>query len=142
MLMFNLRMRASLFVLLLVLPVLASAGCRQSAGGIPVDRSDRATIQIALAPPGGDLPIGTAIWTITLTDNDGRPVEDATVLLRGDMNHAGMTPLEAPAVHSGDGVYTAEFTWTMTGDWIVTVSATLADGTVVAQHFNFTVRTP
>jgi len=128
-------------LVVLALAFLAFAGCRQSAGGVPIDPSETTGVQIDLAAAGDRMVMGPVAWTVTLTDADGRPIEDATVTLRGDMNHAGMAPELATAAHTGGGVYTAEFTWTMAGDWIVTVSATLADGTVVSQIFNYSVRT-
>lgn len=134
--------RGGLIVLLLVAATLA--GCRQSAGGVSIDqpeREDAAGVQIALAAGTDQMVMGPLVWRVTLRDADGQAVENAAVSVRGDMNHAGMVPVEATATHSGDGVYTADFEWTMAGDWIVTVSAELAGGDVVSQTFNYSVRT-
>lgn len=128
------------FGLLFLIPALLVAGCRQSAGGVPVDRPETTGVQIALTADHDPHIMRPLVWNVTLLDADGRPVEDATVTIRGDMSHAGMAPVEATAAHSGDGIYTADFEWTMTGDWIVTVTATLAGGNVVSQIFDFTVR--
>jgi len=109
---------------------------------VPVDRPETTGVQIALTADHDPHIMRPLVWNVTLLDADGRPVEDATVTIRGDMSHAGMAPVEATAAHAGDGIYTADFEWTMTGDWIVTVTATLAGGNVVSQIFDFTVRSP
>ncbi len=55
------------------------------------------------------------------------------------MTHAGMLPIEATAAASEDGVYRTPIRWTMAGDWIITVEATLSDGRRATQSFNVTV---
>ncbi len=60
------------------------------------------------------------------------------------MNHAGMTPVLAEpttdeADGNVDGVYHVPFAFTMRGDWIVTVSVVLADGTTFTQDFDLSV---
>lgn len=136
-------LRAGVLVIALLAAV-GLAGCRQSAGGVPVDQSgreDTTGVQITLAADSDQIVMGPMVWRVTLRDDDGQPIEDAAVSVRGDMNHAGMVPVESAANHSGDGVYTADFEWTMAGDWIVTVTAELADGNVVSQTFDYSVRT-
>lgn len=131
-------------LVVLWLAAVAVGGCRQSAGGVPVDRpgrEDTTGVRIALAADDDRMVMGPLVWSVTLRDAGGRPVEDAAVSVRGDMNHAGMVPVESTAAHSGDGVYTADFEWTMAGDWIVTVTAELPGGGVVSQTFDYSVRT-
>ncbi len=120
-------------LILVALPMVALAGCRRSSGGVPINgEADVAPeVQLILEDAGDGKPvIGPHRVTITLLDGDGTPIEDAVVSVRADMNHAGMLPVEAEAVHQGDGVYSAAFDWTMAGDWIVTATARLADGRV------------
>lgn len=129
-------------LILVALPMVALAGCRRSSGGVPINgEADVAPeVQLILEDAGDGKPvIGPHRVTITLLDGDGTPIEDAVVSVRADMNHAGMLPVEAEAVHQGDGVYSAAFDWTMAGDWIVTVTTTLPDGRVKSQTFNYTV---
>lgn len=129
---------------LAVLTLIVAAGCRQSAGGVPIDSSKEEStgVQIALAADSDRMVMGPVIWTVTLTDAGGLPIEDAAVAVRGDMNHAGMVPVQSTATHNGDGVYTtSDFQWTMAGDWTLTVNVTLADGRVVSRTFNYSVRT-
>lgn len=125
-------------VILLLLP---AAGCRRSAGGVPLDNGTPGAtgVRIELIADPVEPVIGPARWRVTLLDADGAPVEGAVVSLRGDMTHAGMVPEEAAAVEDGAGVYRAEFEWTMAGDWIVTVTATLPDGRVVTETFSYNV---
>ena len=65
---------------------------------------------------------------ITLTDNDGNPVNDATLSIEGNMNHAGMVPVLRDADDGAEGVYEVPFEWTMGGDWFVVVNVTLPNG--------------
>ena len=83
--------------------------------------------------------VGQTHAIVTLTAADGQPVTGATVALKGDMSHAGMQPVLADAAEQDPGVYRTEFTWTMAGDWIVTVTASLADGTTAEQQFDLSV---
>ena len=86
------------------------------------------------------LAVGQTVLTVWVTDENGEAVDDATVNVRGDMNHAGMVPVLAEAVTGGEnGVYRLPFEWTMGGAWIVTVEAVLADGETVSQQFNVSV---
>lgn len=80
--------------------------------------------------------VGETMLMVTLTDSEGNPVNDATLEVKGDMSHAGMQPVLAEASSGEAGVYSVPFEWTMGGDWIVTVDATLADGTTVSEQFD------
>ncbi len=55
------------------------------------------------------------------------------------MTHAGMQPVLADAGSGADGVYPADFEWTMSGDWVVTVTAALPDGRTALRRFDLTV---
>ncbi len=114
-------------------------GCRQSVGGVPLDGGNTSDLQIELTADPNEPTIGPARWRVTLTDTAGAPVEGASVALRGDMTHAGMAPVEAAATEQGDGVYLANFEWTMAGDWIVTVTAGLPDGRAATGAFAYSV---
>lgn len=75
--------------------------------------------------------------TVTLHDADGNPIDDAYLIIKGDMSHAGMMPVMATADGGTDGVYTTPFEWTMGGNWVVTVVADLGDGTTISREFPF-----
>ncbi|MGE5620421.1 MAG: FixH family protein [Sphingomonadaceae bacterium] len=85
----------------------------------------------------GEKAVGPATIEVLLRDAQGRPIESAEVSVRGDMNHAGMKPVQAAAKHTGGGRYQTEgFRFTMGGDWILTVLATLPDGEKLERSFD------
>ena len=127
-----LALSISLFVLLLGL-----AGCQRASRQSEVDQAPDVRVILIVEP---DPPaVGTARITITLADAAGQPIEGATVQLRGDMTHAGMQPVLTDAGSGADGVYPADFEWTMSGDWVVTVTAALPDGRTALRRFDLTV---
>lgn len=83
--------------------------------------------------------VGQTTLLVTVTDAAGTPINDATVSVKGDMSHAGMVPVLADVTGGENGVYEMPFEWTMGGDWVVTVEATLPDGRSTSQQFNFTI---
>jgi copper(I)-binding protein len=116
---------ARLVLTVLILIILIFVGCRRAAQTPTADNSD---LHIALQP----MPAEETLVVI-LTDAAGTPVTGATIALEGNMNHAGMIPVLAEPVAddadgSADGRYHLPFTFTMLGDWIVTVTVTQADG--------------
>lgn len=119
-------------LLLIAILLLGLAACREAAGGVPLDSpDDAADVSLALKPTADTrLVMGPLTWDIALADDAGAPITGAAVAVRGDMNHAGMMPVEATATEIGNGLYRADFEWTMAGDWIVTATARLADGRV------------
>ncbi len=130
-----LRERVGERVFLLLLLLLLLPACRQAA---PVDQAP--DVQVLLTPGPDSLFVGPITFDLTLWDADGQPIDGAApVSLRGDMSHAGMEPVLAEARGDGDGLYTADFEWTMAGDWTVTVEATLPDGRLKIATFAFAV---
>lgn len=127
--------RKARWLVWLALALLALPGCRRA------ETTDQAPdVQLTLSPDPEALAVGPLRLEVMLRDADGAPIDGATdISLRGDMSHAGMEPVLATAVGQGDGVYTADFTWTMAGDWIVTVAATLPDGRLKVAQFEYTV---
>lgn len=114
--------------------LLALSGCaRQSQQ--PVTEDVEITLAVEPAPPA----VGPATLFVTLADSEGNPVEDARLNVKGDMSHAGMEPVLAEAESGPGGVYELPFTWTMGGDWFVTVDVTLADGRTLSQRFDLSV---
>ena len=56
---------------------------------------------------------------------DGKPFETQTLSIEGNMTHAGMGTVSGSAVTLGGGRYRVKnFDFNMSGDWIMTVSAT------------------
>ncbi|MEZ4767425.1 MAG: FixH family protein [Caldilineales bacterium] len=128
------------FSLLLVLAVglaLTLSACQRASQQPDTGATAGVTMTLAVNPDPAT--VGQAQVTITLNDADGQPVSGATVAIKGDMSHAGMVPVLADATDEGAGAYRADLKWTMAGDWIVTVTATLPDGQTAEQQFDLSV---
>lgn len=72
---------------------------------------------------------------LRLTDASGKAVTGARVRLEGNMSHPGMTPEFADAQEIEPGRYGSSLTFSMAGDWIILVHATLADGRKFERQF-------
>jgi hypothetical protein len=122
-------------MLVLLLVLFALAGCRQSAQPTP----ETSNMNIAVTVEPEPAQVGEAALVITIRDLNGAPAAGAQVEARGDMNHAGMVPVLGSGQTDADGLVRVPFEWTMGGDWIVTITAALADGTSASQTFDFSV---
>lgn len=122
--------------IILVLVIASLTSCRQSIQtNQPVD-GYQVSFEVDPATP----IVGESRVVITILDESGNPVDNARVEIRGDMAHAGMVPVLATAEGRGSGHYDAAFEWTMAGDWVVMVSATLPDGRTIEREFPITVQ--
>lgn len=92
----------------------------------------RMQLTVSPQPP----TVGSARLDLTVASPDGKPITGAKLQIRGDMSHAGMQPVLADLTDQGNGHYAADgFHFTMAGDWILTVSGSLPDGTPVKKTF-------
>lgn len=132
-------MKRLLFTLTLLIISLMAASCRQSAGGGGAQGTPAAEITVAFAYEPDPALVGDATLVISLRDPNDAPINDATVSVRGDMNHAGMQPVLAELDAGQGGIYRIPFEWTMAGDWFVVVDVTLADGSTASQRFDLRV---
>ncbi len=115
-------MRWMLLVWIGLVLLISACGGRESA---VQDSLDDYYIDVQTRP---DPPaVGESTLFITVTDPAGKPVDHATINVRGDMHHAGMVPEFGEADSSTDGVYEVPFTWSMAGSWILEITATLPD---------------
>jgi hypothetical protein len=105
-----------------VLVLLAAALTIASCGG----RVAPATTLSATLTPSSPA-VGPATLTVTLRRSSGNAVAGASVRLEAHMSHPGMTPVIAAASERSPGEYVMPFTFTMPGDWVLLVSATLPD---------------
>lgn len=129
----------SKFVLLfcaLPLLVLVLVGCRESA---QPTATPAANIEIDLTVDPAPPTVGETLLVVTVMREDGSPINDAIVAVVGDMNHAGMQPVNGATDTAEAGVYRVPFEWTMGGDWIVTVTVTLRNGTIITETFDLSV---
>ena len=116
--------------------LLLAVACRQA----PL-ADEAPEVALTLTADPAPAVVGPLRFDLTLLDGDGAPIDGATVTLRGDMSHAGMEPVLATAAAQGQGRYSADFEWTMAGDWIVTVQAALPDGRLKVAQFAYGVQT-
>ena len=115
-------------ILWLMILVLFIAGCRNSAV-----ESDNPNVRISLRTDPILPNVGDATIIVRLSHPpDNTPINDAQKIeIKGDMTHAGMTPVFAETTSVGDnGYYEIPFNFNMAGAWVITVTATLADGTI------------
>ena len=79
--------------------------------------------------------VGDAVITLEVRDADGNPLKGVKIQVEGTMTHAGMPPVVVATEHLGDGTYATQgFKFTMGGDWVIIVRATLANGRVAEQR--------
>lgn len=120
----------------LILLVAGSAACTRG-GDNDDDSADGVNVELHITPDSPE--IGPAVIEVTLTDEDGDPIDDAELEIEGNMSHAGMQPVIVDATGEQDGRYVSDgFEFTMGGDWIITVSGTLADGREIERTFDLT----
>jgi len=113
-----------------------------AACGSRSDPTSNGDLQITLLPPS--VGVGHDSVRIQLYNREQSPITDATLTLEGNMNHAGMAPIMADPVSDGDdgatdGIYQASLSFSMLGDWIITVLVELADGSQTTQDINVTI---
>ncbi len=99
--------------------------CRppDQAGSSSVPAGVSGRIEVPEAPRAGPATI-----SVHLHDG-GEPVSGATVQVTGDMTHAGMVPVHAAAAEVEPGLYrTADFAFSMGGDWFLDAEVTLSSG--------------
>ena len=121
--------RAASIVLLALLAALVLSAC--GPRGEQTGALDVTVVSVSPDPA----KVGDAVITLEIHDADGNPVEDATIEVEGTMTHAGMKPVIVETKSLGEGKYaTQNFTFSMGGDWVLIVRATLADGSTAAQQ--------
>lgn len=111
---------------ILPLLLLGTALCTACRGDGPEgDPSLILDVSISPTPPA----VGSARLIISLQDTAGTPLSDAEIIVEGNMSHAGMVPVLDTARMLAPGQYSIpDFQFTMAGDWILTLTATLPDG--------------
>jgi hypothetical protein len=92
------------------------------------------TVQIRLSSEPFPLAVGPTTLLISLTNDDGAPVDNASIEVVGHMSHAGMLPLAGRTSASSNGQYRVSIPWTMMGSWTVDVTAELPGRSEVVQE--------
>jgi hypothetical protein len=117
-------------VLLAALAIVACGGGGRSS-------PSSARIELQVTPPAPRE--GPAELAIRLSDRGGAPISGASVNVEADMGH-GMAPLAIPAREVGPGRYAVpDFTFSMDGEWVLTVRAALPGGERVEDAFKIPV---
>lgn len=119
-------------VLVLIVLTQALAAC-----GPPATPTNDLVLTLHVEP--ATLQVGQANLVVTVTDKDGKPVDDARVEVEGNMTHPGMAPVTAQVEGGTNGTYRLPFTWSMGGDWVISVTARLPDGRQSQADFPFSV---
>ena len=121
--------RAASIVLLALLAALVLSAC--GPRGEQTGALDVTVVSVSPDPA----TVGDAVITLEIHDADGNPVEDATIEVEGTMTHGGMKPVIVETESLGEGKYaTQNFKFTIGGDWVLIVRATLADGSTAARQ--------
>lgn len=117
---------------MLIVALILCASCRQQ------ETASASDIALELSP--AELRVGETAMTLRVRDKDGKPVSQPGKLsLRGDMNHAGMTPVLAESGESENGVFHLPFDFTMGGSWQIEASLELPNGEIVRRTFDFDI---
>ena len=121
--------RTASIVLFALLAVLVFSAC-----GPRAEQSGDLDVTILSVSPD-PAAVGDAVIALQIRDADGNPVESATIEVEGTMTHAGMQPVIVETEALDEGKYaTKNFKFTMGGDWVIIVRATLADGSTAEQR--------
>ena len=124
-----LKIRLNYLFMIVIFGLLSACGGRNSA------QTNTSNYDISIE--AGSTSVGKTNLMVTVKNQDGSPVNDANVAIKGDMSHAGMQPVLGESSSAENGVYSIPYEWTMAGDWIVTIDVTFADGTTATERFDF-----
>jgi hypothetical protein len=128
------------FAVLLSL-LLALSACRppEETGSIGSTSSDpfglaQVTAELLGSPRNGDVRVRVEV------SQYGLKVDDAQVVVTGNMFHPGMEPVIAEAAFKRDGRYeTPPLEFSMAGDWFLAVDVTYPDGSEASESLLLTV---
>ena len=109
------------------------AGCRQSPQG-----TSTSDLQLTL-DTSAPFKLGQTELIVTLKDAQGNPIDDAKIEVQGDMTHAGMKPSLGSVDKGTQGQYKIPFDWSMGGDWVLTIKATLPDGRTASKRVEVSI---
>ncbi len=76
---------------------------------------------------------------IHITDTEGTPLDETHITVHATMNDMAMLPPPIRIVPAGAGYYKANLSLTMTGEWIIQISASAQNFTVPRQTLSLMV---
>jgi nitrogen fixation protein FixH len=79
--------------------------------------------------------MGNANFIISVKDEKGQPVKNATVAFDLNMTAMNMGTQQGTATPQGDGTYAATGKLTMRGPWKVSTKITMPDGKLMNKDF-------
>lgn len=83
--------------------------------------------------------LGESDLQVTVKDNTGKPVTDATVTIEYIMDMPGMSIEKVNAQHRGEGVYHAPVHFTMAGPWGITIGVQRSGQAEMREKFTLQV---
>jgi hypothetical protein len=107
--------RIIVFLALLTIVLTACGRVESSAN------QDTAKIDVKIETKPDPAVVGDVELILTITDLDGKPIEDARVDVSVDhIDMSGMT-MDGPASEQGDGKFAIKADFSMSGNWEITV---------------------
>jgi hypothetical protein len=92
--------------------------------------------RITLSSSPFPLAVGSSMLLVSVTDGQGMPLEDVRVFVDGVFNHPGMIPMTGRGqAQRPDGLYPVSMRWSMTGDWVIEVTAILPNNEALKEQF-------
>ena len=111
-------MKEKLYFLLVLSLTFSWVGCSRHSPG-EFTQTSGSLVAIMSLDPYPPTSMTPALLSLTLTDKDGRPVENAQVSYDLTMPAMTMPPNQPVATSQGQGLYTGQAMFTMPGDWQV-----------------------
>ena len=112
-------------------------GSKKEGTGAQIRKTNGLTLSLATASE--TLTPGMVPLKLTITDQAGKPVTNAQVVLVYTMPMPGMMDSKVTARHTKDGLYEGMVLFGMGGTWVVTVNATVPGQSPIAEKFQFSV---
>jgi hypothetical protein len=126
-------------VILLLGFVFLLSGCGGATSGSTSFTQTAGDLTAMLAvEPFPPVPMETTTLKLTLQDQSNQPISGATVGFDLTMPAMEMPPNHPQAVEQGQGVYLAETTFTMAGEWQIRVDVSYAN---TSEQFTFNLKT-
>ena len=90
---------------------------------------------ISLSTEPNPLQLGQNTFVITVRNNEGKTIDNATVFFDLNMTAMNMGTQQGNATSMGNGKYSAKGKLTMKGPWKVAIKVTMPDGSLVKKDF-------
>jgi len=93
-------------------------------------------VQMRISAYPFPLRIGPTTVNVELLTADGEAISGATVDMRAIMDHDGMLPIFGQKRPEESGTYPLRTSFTMAGQWLMSITATMPDGTSLTETFD------